>query len=79
MLTEAGMTGRYSQEKAKQIREERELKQDLEMVQEGAKQWGAEEDDEDEESSNAQRQRRLANRGRKSLAFLEDEDGEETD
>ena len=80
MLAEAGMTGRYSQEKAKQIREERELKQDLEMVQEGAKQWGAEEeDDEDEESGNAQRQRRLANRGRKSLAFLEDEDGEETD
>ena len=56
------------------------------MVQEGAKQWGAgnsdkdeDDDDEDEGSSNAQRQRRLVNRGRKSLAFLEDEDGEETD
>lgn len=34
------MTGRYSNEKAKRIKEERELAADLEAVQEGAKVWG---------------------------------------
>lgn len=42
MLAEIGMTGRYSNEKAKKIKEERELAADLEAVQEGAKAWGAE-------------------------------------
>lgn len=37
MLKDAGMEGRYSVEKAKKIKEERELRADLEMVQEGAK------------------------------------------
>ncbi|CAG7991478.1 unnamed protein product [Penicillium nalgiovense] len=74
MLEDAGMTGRPSQEKANQIREERELKADLEQIKEGAKQWGAKSDEEDEE---AKPRRRLA-RGRQSLAFLES-DGEETD
>jgi hypothetical protein len=74
MLEDAGMTGRPSQEKANQIREERELKADLEQIQEGAKQWGAKSDEEDED---AKPRRRLA-RGRQSLAFLES-DGEETD
>ncbi|OQE24084.1 hypothetical protein PENFLA_c010G02655 [Penicillium flavigenum] len=74
MLEDAGMTGRPSQEKANQIREERELKADLEQIQEGAKQWGAKSDEEDED---AKPRRKLA-RGRQSLAFLES-DGEETD
>ena len=40
MLTDAGMSGRYSKEKAASIREARELAADLEAVQEGAKLWG---------------------------------------
>lgn len=75
MLKDAGMEGRYSLEKAKQIREERELKADLEMVQEGAKRWGT--GSAGEESEDSQPKTR-APRGRKVLAFLSD-DGEETD
>lgn len=77
LLADAGMTGRYSIEKANQIKEERELRADLEAVQEGAKAWGkAESEGEDEASSRPKR--RLA-RGLQELSFLNDEDGEETD
>lgn len=75
MLTDAGMTGRFSIEKATQIREERELKADLEAVQAGAKQWGKAESDEEE---TGRPKRRLA-KGLKELDFLNDDDGEETD
>lgn len=75
MLKDAGMEGRYSLEKARQIQEARELQADLEMVQEGAKRWGKGSDD---EKSDEGRPRRRLNRGRKTLAFL-DSDGEETD
>ncbi|KAL4980624.1 hypothetical protein BDW66DRAFT_124422 [Aspergillus desertorum] len=74
MLKDVGMEGRYSLEKARQIKEERELRKDLEMVQEGAKRWGKDTADDDSDSG---RRRRL-NRGRKALAFLESE-GEESD
>ncbi|KAL4740058.1 hypothetical protein BDV11DRAFT_186084 [Aspergillus similis] len=74
MLKDVGMEGRYSLEKARQIKEERELREDLEMVQEGAKRWGKDTANDDSDSG---RRRRL-NRGRKALAFLES-DGEETD
>lgn len=82
MLSEAGMQGRYSVDKAKAIREARELKADLEMVQEGAKRWGKREEenseeDEEEEADKGRPRRRLA-RGFKSLDFLDD-DGEESD
>jgi hypothetical protein len=76
MLDDAGMKGRPSQEKANQIREERELKADLEQIQQGAKQWGAK-SDEEEGDGDAKPRRRLA-RGRQALAFLESE-GEESD
>ncbi|KAL4938009.1 hypothetical protein BDV06DRAFT_201908 [Aspergillus oleicola] len=75
MLKDAGMEGRYSLEKARQIKEERELREDLEMVQEGAKRWGK---DTAEDGSDSGGPRRRLNRGRKALAFLES-DGEETD
>ncbi|KAL2800789.1 hypothetical protein BJX66DRAFT_290135 [Aspergillus keveii] len=75
MLKDAGMEGRYSVEKARQIKEERELREDLEMVQEGAKRWGKEKR---EDGSDSGQPRRRLNRGLKSLAFLES-DGEETD
>lgn len=75
MLSDAGMTGRYSNEKASQIREERELKADLEAVQAGNKQWGKT-DSEDAETGRGKR--RLA-KGLEKLDFLNDDDGEETD
>ena len=45
MLEEVGMTGRFSAEKAKQIKEQRELKAELEAVEEFNDQWGNEQDD----------------------------------
>ncbi|KAL4926904.1 putative transcriptional regulator [Aspergillus undulatus] len=75
MLKDAGMEGRYSLEKARQIKEERELREDLEMVQEGAKRWGKETADDGSDSGGP---RKRLNRGRKALAFLES-DEEETD
>lgn len=75
MLKDAGMEGRYSLEKAKRIKEERELKDDLEMVQEGAKRWGT---GEAEDGSEQERPRRRLAQGRKSLAFL-DGVGEESE
>lgn len=75
MLEDAGMKGRYSLEKARQIRDERELKDDLEQIQQGAKQWGTASGD---EGSEAPPPRRAAARGRQALAFL-DSEGEESD
>lgn len=76
MLAEVGMTGRYSAEKAAQIKEERELKADLEAVQAGNKQWGMTEPGIDDGVKPIRR--RLA-KGLKELDFLDDDDGEETD
>ena len=77
MLTEAGMTGRYSAEKASQIKEEKEFKADLEAVQEGNKHWGKT-TSEEEDGGIGKPRRRLA-RGLEGLDFLNDDDGEETD
>lgn len=77
MLEDAGMKGRYSAEKARQIREERELQADLEAVKEGASKWGAS-DVVDGSNSEQEKPRRRLVKGRQSLAFLSD-DGEETD
>lgn len=75
LLSQIGMTGRFSAEKAKQIREERELKFDLEEVQHGAKLWGMEQTVED---TSVKPRRRLA-RGFKELDFLNSDEGAETD
>ena len=45
MLKEVGMQGRFSKEKARQIKEERELKADIEAIQEGDQKWGKAEED----------------------------------
>ncbi|MCJ1285738.1 hypothetical protein MMC26_005079 [Xylographa opegraphella] len=74
LLADAGMTGRYSLDKATEIREARELQADLEAVQAGDKQWGKV----DSEEEATRPKRRLA-RGLQSLDFLNDDDGEETD
>ena len=50
MLEEAGMTGRYSAEKARQIKESRELAAELEAAREFNQQWGQEDEDSEEEA-----------------------------
>ena len=75
LLADAGMTGRYSLDKATEIREARELQADLEAVQAGDKQWGKVDS---EEETLTRPKRRLA-RGLQGLDFLNDDDGEETD
>jgi hypothetical protein len=91
MLAEVGMTGRYSLEKASQIKEARELAADIEAVQEGNEIWGkdgeersrrskrsdraAKEDDVDDEDSAPKK--KLV-RGPKRYDFLSS-DGEESD
>lgn len=74
-LAEAGMTGRYSQEKANQIKEARELAADIEAVQEGEQRWGTGDKNVGEEGERPQR--RLV-RGSKNYDFLSS-GGEETD
>lgn len=39
-LRDAGMNGRFSESRAKEIKEQRELMADLEAVKEGEKSWG---------------------------------------
>ena len=79
MLEEAGMTGRYSNEKAAQLKEARELAADIEAVQEGNERWGKASGDEDEdgEKEGGRPKRRLV-RGAQNYDFLSS-DGEETD
>ena len=78
MLADVGMTGRYSIEKATQIKEARELAADIEAVQEGAERWGKDKDkDEPEDDGESRGQRRLV-RGAKAYDFLSS-NGEETD
>lgn len=75
MLSDVGMTGRYSQEKATQIKEARELAEDIAAVTEGEQRWGAGEkqsEDEDEKPKG-----RLQRGSRAHYDFLSS-DGEET-
>jgi len=75
MLSAAGMTGRYSIEKATQIKEARELAADIEAVKEGAERWGK---DNDSENDGEDKSKRRLVRGAKNYDFLSS-DGEETD
>jgi hypothetical protein len=76
MLSDAGMTGRYSIEKATQIKEARELAADIEAVKEGAERWGKDGDGSEHEGDNKSKRRLV--RGAKNYDFLSS-DGEETD
>ncbi|KAL9067321.1 MAG: hypothetical protein Q9157_006848 [Trypethelium eluteriae] len=87
MLKDAGMDGRFSVEKARAIKERRELEQDLEAVKEGDKRWGNRNEDSESEGEGKQDggedgeekpKRRLA-KSLQGLDFLNDDDGEETD
>ena len=75
MLVDAGMTGRFSEAKAEQIREDRELKADLQAVQDGNKMWG----ESPKDDAGAGRPRRRIAKSLEGLDFLNDDDGEETD
>lgn len=76
MLSDVGMSGRYSVEKANQIKEQRELRADIEAVQEGAERWGKNPDEVD--SDGRTKPKRKLVRGAQVLDFLSS-DGEETD
>jgi hypothetical protein len=76
MLSDAGMTGRYSIEKATQIKEARELAADIEAVKEGAERWGKDNDGSEHDGDNKSKRRLV--RGAKNYDFLSS-DGEETD
>jgi hypothetical protein len=85
MLADAGMTGRYSVEKANQIKESRELRADIEAVKEGAERWGKNRDADEGGSGGSgvddgrtKPKRRLV-RGAQVLDFLGSDEGEETD
>ena len=68
MLSDAGMTGRFSTEKAARIREARELQADLAAVTEGAKRWGKVDEEEEEVKPRPARSTGLPN-----FDFLESE------
>lgn len=82
MLSDVGMTGRYSNEKAAQIKEARELAADIEAVREGNERWGKDEDgsadEEDGSGKDGARPKRRLVRGAANYDFLSS-DGEETD
>jgi hypothetical protein len=76
MLSDTGMTGRYSIEKATQIKEARELAADIEAVKEGAQRWGKDKDCSENDGQDKPTRRLI--RGAKNYDFLSS-GGEETD
>lgn len=81
MLKDAGMDGRYSEQKANAIKERRELEADLEAVQQGNKQWGNEEDSgedgESEEAETAPKPQRRAAAAARFVDFSDEDDDDE--
>jgi hypothetical protein len=85
MLQDVGLEGRYSVEKANRIKEARELKAEVEAIQASAKRWGdepqrdenqGESDDDDDEKAVL---KPLLARRRRGYAFLDSDDGDESD
>lgn len=76
MLEDIGLTGRFSLEKAREVRERRELAADLAEVQDRAQRWGKA--DKSDADSSGKPKRRLIRESR-VFDFLSDNDGEETD
>ena len=69
MLNDTGMRGRFSEQRARQIKELRELQADLEAVQEGEKHWGLD----------SGRRARGERKSLKDSSADEDEDGDGQD
>ncbi|KAI9698095.1 MAG: hypothetical protein M1820_007603 [Bogoriella megaspora] len=95
MLKDIGMDGRFSIDKARAIKERRELEMDLEAVQEGEKRWGnrrtkrgtaiqssnedTDRDGDKGEQGEEEPPKRRIAKGLEGLDFLNDDDGAETD
>ncbi|KAL9617287.1 MAG: hypothetical protein Q9160_007914 [Pyrenula sp. 1 TL-2023] len=76
MLEDVGMTGRFSMEKARDIRERRELAADLAEVQDRTQRWGK---DNSSDADSGEKPKRKLVRGSRNFDFLSDNDGEESD
>ena len=79
MLRDAGIDGRFSEEKARQIKEERELRAELDAIQEGEKFWGQKGDKETEDapaSPSGRPQRKKIARGLQQLTVFDDDESE---
>lgn len=74
MLRDAGMDGKYSNEKAARIKEQREFAKDLEAIQEGEKSWGK-----IDEPEGGGRPRRRAAMAPKQVVVRDPEDDEDED
>ncbi|KAG9230274.1 hypothetical protein BJ875DRAFT_537248 [Amylocarpus encephaloides] len=68
MLKDAGMTGRFSESRAREIKETRELQEELAAVTQGEKSWGL-------ESGRASRSKKVV----KSMKIPSEDDGDEGD
>jgi len=73
LLKDVGMEGRFSEDKAKKIKEEREFKKDLEEIKEGNAKWGESGGSGEEEEGGGRPRRKLA-RGLRELAAFDDEE-----
>lgn len=73
LLKDVGMEGRFSEDKAKKIKEEREFRKDLEEIKEGNAKWGESEGSGKEEDGGGRPRRKLA-RGLRELAAFDDEE-----
>ncbi|KAF2735423.1 hypothetical protein EJ04DRAFT_491804 [Polyplosphaeria fusca] len=71
LLNDAGMDGKFSNEKAARIKEQREFAADLEAIQEGEKHWGT------EVTETGRPRRRLAQRPQKVVLQEKDEDDDD--
>ncbi|KAK6006633.1 hypothetical protein QM012_005641 [Aureobasidium pullulans] len=76
MLKDVGIVGRFSEQKAKAIKERRELEEDLAAVQEGAKQWG-DDGEKESEAEDAPRPQRRAAAATRFVDFGEDDDDDD--
>ncbi|KAF2195340.1 hypothetical protein K469DRAFT_649183 [Zopfia rhizophila CBS 207.26] len=74
MLNDVGMEGKYSNEKAARIKEQREFAADLEAIQEGEKKWGNVNAGDDGE-----RPRQRLARGIKNMTIIRDDEDEDED
>lgn len=76
MLQDVGMEGRFSEEKAKRIKEEREFSKDLAEIKEGNKAWGRSAEEDEDEAEGERPRRRLAKGLAELDVFQDDEESE---
>ncbi|KAI9725113.1 MAG: hypothetical protein M1828_003455 [Chrysothrix sp. TS-e1954] len=74
LLNSVGMTGRFSAEKAKQIKEQRELQADLEEIKERDKTWGM--GDQTSNDGVTKPRKRVVAKGLQQLAIFDDEESD---